>query len=69
MTARNRTPPTVTIGTKPRYTLPEASVLLGISLALVYKRMREGALRVVRDGHRTLITEDEIRRYATTSRA
>lgn len=59
----------VVLGTKPRYSLPESSVLLGISLALVHKRVAEGALHTVRDGRRTLVTDEEIRRYATTSRS
>jgi hypothetical protein len=69
MTARGPVNPNLAIGTKPRYTLPESSVLLGISLALVYRRIAEGALLTVHDGRRTLVTDDELRRYASTSRA
>ena len=49
---------------KPRYTVPEASQALGVSRALIYQRIRSGALRCVRDGNRVLIIHGELMRYA-----
>ncbi len=58
----------VTLGSKARYAIPEASVLLGISERLVYTRIREGALATATDGRRRFMTDAEIRRYGKTSR-
>jgi excisionase family DNA binding protein len=53
---------------KIRHSLPEAAYLLGISLSLLYQRIEQGHLRPVHDGRRSLVTDDEIRRYAECSR-
>lgn len=48
---------------KPRYRLPEAFALLGISRAHGYSRIAAGLLRVQKDGRRSFVTADEIDRY------
>jgi hypothetical protein len=58
----------VTLGSKARYAIPEASVLLGISERLLYQRIAEGALTTVTDGRRRFMTDAEIRRYGESSR-
>jgi len=60
--------PPVMLGSKPRYDLAEAQVLLGISLHTVRKRIADGDLQAVRDGDRVFITDEEMRRYARTPR-
>jgi hypothetical protein len=61
-------PPNVVLGSKPRYAVPESLVLLGISRGLLFQRIEQGALSVVRDGRRIFLTDDEIRRYCASSR-
>jgi excisionase family DNA binding protein len=48
---------------KPRYSIPEAAALLGLSRATIYVRERAGRLTLHRDGSRTFIAADEIDRY------
>ena len=52
---------------KPRYEIPEAAKLLGISRAWAYRRIAAGALRVTKDGRRTFIVAEEIDRYVAGS--
>jgi hypothetical protein len=52
---------------KPRYPLAEAFRLLGICRTKGYVRIREGRLRVVRDGITPYVTAEEIDRYAAES--
>jgi hypothetical protein len=49
--------------TKPRYPLSEAFKLLGIARSVGYVRIREGALRIQKDGRRSFVTAREIDRY------
>jgi hypothetical protein len=51
---------------KPRYSLEEAFELLGISRAVGYLRITEGALNTVGDGRKTFISAVELDRYADT---
>ena len=44
------------------YTLPGASALSGLSVATLRRRAKEGNLRLVRVGSRTLVTGDSLRR-------
>jgi excisionase family DNA binding protein len=52
---------------KPRYSVAEASELLGISRALAWQRIKAGKLAVVRDGKRSFVTNEEVARYARES--
>jgi excisionase family DNA binding protein len=54
----------VEVPRRPRYTVADAAVLMGISRSLVYQRIREGKINSVRDGARRFITAAEVRRYA-----
>jgi excisionase family DNA binding protein len=49
--------------TKPRYPVKEAFDMLGLSNATGYRRVREGLLRIVKDGARSFITAAELERY------
>jgi excisionase family DNA binding protein len=55
------------LGTKVRYTLPEASHLLGISMSLLYERIAAGQIQAARDGRRRFVTDAELRRYGEQS--
>jgi len=59
--------PLPTLGSKVRYTIPEAGHLLGMSVSLLYQRLRTGELESARDGARRYITDEEIRRYGNLS--
>jgi excisionase family DNA binding protein len=48
-----------------RYSVPEAAEMLGLSVATMWRRVKAGQIKTVRDGGRVLITYDELRRYAT----
>jgi hypothetical protein len=66
--SRSRAPvkiarPPVTLGSKVRYPLSEAGILLG-----VYMRIREGSVQTVTDGRRRFVTDAEVRRYGEQSR-
>ena len=50
-----------------RVGVPESARLLGISRSLLYLRIARGHISVVKDGQRTLIGMDELRRYSTTN--
>lgn len=54
---------------KPRYPLKEAFRLLGIGRSLGYVRIREGALRVQKDGRNSYVTAREIDRYVDGAHA
>lgn len=56
-----------TLGSKVRYSLPEASHLLGISVSLLYERIAAGKIAATVDGRRRYITDSEIRRYGEQS--
>jgi hypothetical protein len=44
------------------FTLPRASTLSGLSVATLRRRAKEGSLRLVRVGSRTLVAGDSLRR-------
>ena len=44
------------------FTLPDAAALSGLSVATLRRREKEGALRFVRVGSRTLVNGDSFRR-------
>lgn len=48
---------------KPRYSISEVLSLLGVSAPTLYRRMREGKLRVVKDGRRSFVMRQEFERY------
>lgn len=52
-----------------RYTIPEASLLLRQSRAKTYIDIRNGNLRVIRDGKRVYIPGSEIVRRSTLAAA
>lgn len=60
--------PPVTLGSKARYPVREAGILLGVSERLLYRRIREGSVRTVTDGRRRFVTDAEVRRYGEQSR-
>jgi excisionase family DNA binding protein len=45
------------------YNIDEAVGALGISRALLYRRIKDGDIKVRKDGSRTLITREELERY------
>jgi hypothetical protein len=61
MSARNRPlgPPLITL----RFEVLEAALILRMSRAQLYHRMREGSIRPQKDGARTYITRTELERY------
>ena len=72
MNARNTPPKRTTsafptLGSKVRYTVPEAAHLLGISLSLLYERIAAGQIQAARDGRRRFVTDAELRRYGEQS--
>lgn len=46
-----------------RFGIPEASHILRMSRAQIYHRIREGAIKIQKDGARTYITAGELERY------
>jgi excisionase family DNA binding protein len=46
-----------------RHSVAEAAQMLRISPAHVYKKISEGVLRAQRDGSRSYISNEELRRY------
>lgn len=46
------------------YSIDEAGAALGISRALIYRRIRDGTLAIVKDGNRSLFKGSEIIRAA-----
>jgi excisionase family DNA binding protein len=48
---------------KPRYRLEEAFVLLGTPRSTGYVAVKEGRLRIQKDGRRSFVTADELDRY------
>lgn len=48
-----------------RHEIDEAARLLRISRALLYRRIRDGAIRAHKDGARTFISAAELARYVT----
>lgn len=50
-----------------RYSIPEASYMLGLSVATIWRRVKAEELEVTRDGGRTFITRRELERYAGQS--
>lgn len=57
----------VTLGSKVRYPLRDAATLLGISLRMLYQRIREGKLPTVSDGRRRFVSDADIREYGSRS--
>lgn len=49
--------------TKPRYPVTEARDLLGLGHSKFYTRVKEGKLRLQKDGKRSFVTAAEIARY------
>lgn len=49
-----------------RYTIKEACRALRVSRSHLYQRIKRRELATVKDGSRTFITGDELRRYART---
>lgn len=52
-----------------RVSTPEAARLIGISRANLYKKILAGQIAAQKDGRRTLITVEELRRYVERSAA
>jgi excisionase family DNA binding protein len=48
------------------YSIPEAMRRLGISRDLIYKAIGSGTLKARKLGRRTLITDDDLRRFLET---
>jgi excisionase family DNA binding protein len=46
-----------------RVGVQEAARIIGVSRSVIYKHMRAGTLRAVKDGARTLFTMTELRDY------
>jgi excisionase family DNA binding protein len=46
-----------------RVSVEEAARIIGVSRSVIYKHMKSGTLRAVKDGSRTLFTMTELRRY------
>lgn len=46
-----------------RHEIPEAAEALRLSRSELYKRIKSGAIAAQKDGKRTFITADELRRY------
>jgi hypothetical protein len=65
--SRPQAKPLPTLGSKVRYTIPEARHLLGMSVSLIYQRLNAGELQAANDGRRRYITDQEIRRYGNLS--
>jgi hypothetical protein len=51
------------IHTKPRYQVDEAFALIGLPRSSGYARVKQGVLRVQKDGRRSYVTAEEIDRY------
>lgn len=51
-----------------RFQITEAAKILRISRATLYERIRAGRLSTQKDGRRTFVTSEEIRRYIGSSR-
>lgn len=49
--------------TKPRYPVTEARNLLGLGHSKFYERVKEGKLRLQKDGKRSFVTAAELTRY------
>jgi excisionase family DNA binding protein len=48
-----------------RVGVEEASRIIGVSRSVIYKHMKAGTLRAVKDGSRTLFTMTELRAYVS----
>lgn len=48
---------------KPRYTVAEARALLGLGHSALYQRIKAKKLVIQKDGRRTFVTSDELKRY------
>jgi excisionase family DNA binding protein len=48
-----------------RVGVEEAARIIGISRSVIYKHMKAGTLRAVKDGSRTLFTMTELRAYVS----
>lgn len=59
----------VTVSEPLRVGVPEAARILGVSRAQLYKHIKSGAIKAVKDGSRTLFTMTELRRYVAASEA
>ena len=46
-----------------RVSVEEAARIIGVSRSVIYKHMKAGTLRAVKDGSRTLFTMTELRGY------
>jgi excisionase family DNA binding protein len=46
-----------------RVSVEEAARIIGVSRSVIYKHIKAGTLRAVKDGARTLFTMTELRRY------
>ena len=46
-----------------RVSVEEAARIIGVSRSVIYKHMKAGTLRAVKDGARTLFTMTELRAY------
>ena len=49
-----------------RFEISEAANILRISRATLYERIRDGMIATQKDGRRTFITADELRRYVSS---
>jgi len=54
------------IHTKPRYAVTEAASLLGVSRPHLYKRVKDGKIRLSKDGSRSFVDAAEIDRYVAS---
>jgi len=49
-----------------RFCITDAAVMLQMSRAQLYNRIREGSIKVQKDGNRTYITQGELERYVAS---
>lgn len=61
--------PTVILALAPfRFAIPEAAMVLRLSRAQLYSRIRNGAIKTHKDGGRTYISRSELKRYVKSCR-
>ena len=48
-----------------RVSVEEAARIIGVSRSVIYKHMKAGTLRAMKDGSRTLFTMAELRAYVS----
>jgi excisionase family DNA binding protein len=65
---KDKTMKTTPPATEPlRVDVPEAARIIGVSRTRLYKHMKEGNIRSIKDGGRTLFTMAELRAFVARS--